>query len=147
MTLLSVAPELLSGCVAALTVSKVVLCVADSHAIDPGLPISMAPVVKLQFGDVHRFTRLVNDRLHIPTVRQLFDLNSIDVDGIVEPADDRGFTFTSYPVGSTLNISGTPSQGGSCAITTVTALPLTPVSQSALAVCCPVWLAVPCAYV
>ena len=82
---------------------------SDSHAIDPGLPsISMAAVVKLQFGDMHRFTRLVNDQLHIPTVKELFDLNSIDVDGVVEPADARGFTFATYVPGSTLIISGTP---------------------------------------
>ena len=71
----------------------------------------MASVVKLQFGEMHRFTRLVNDQLHIPTVKELFDLSSIDVDGVVEPADARGFTFATYVPGSTLIISGSPSQG------------------------------------
>ena len=91
---------------------KVLCTIADSHVIDPGLPsISMAGVVKLQFGEMHRFTRLVNDQLHIPTVKDLFDLSSIDVDGVAEPADARGFTFATYPTGSTLTISGTPAQG------------------------------------
>ncbi|KAL3140466.1 hypothetical protein ABBQ38_004725 [Trebouxia sp. C0009 RCD-2024] len=70
----------------------------------------MAAVVKLKYGDNERSIRLVNDQLHIPTIKDMFGLSSVDVDGVAEPADDRGFTFATYLSGSTLHISGSPAQ-------------------------------------
>lgn len=70
----------------------------------------MATVVRLKYGDNERSTRLVNDQLHIPTVKDMFGLSSVDVEGVAEPADDRGFTFATYLSGSTLHISGSPAQ-------------------------------------
>ena len=70
----------------------------------------MASVVRLKYGDTERSTRLVNNQLHIPTVKDMFGLSSVDIDGVAEPADDRGFTFASYMSGSILEISGTPAQ-------------------------------------
>lgn len=70
----------------------------------------MTAVVKLKYGDAERSTRLVNDQLHIPTIKDMFGLSSVDVDGVAEPADDRGFTFATYLSGSTLHISGSPAQ-------------------------------------
>ena len=72
--------------------------------------VNMAAVVKLKYGDTERSTRLVNDQLHIPTIKDMFGLSSVDVDGVAEPADDRGFTFATYLSGSTLHISGSPAQ-------------------------------------
>ena len=72
--------------------------------------VSMAAVVKLKYGDTERSTRLVNNQLHIPTIKDMFGLSSVDVEGVVEPADDRGFTFATYLSGSTLHISGSPAQ-------------------------------------
>ncbi|KAL0029677.1 hypothetical protein WJX79_001772 [Trebouxia sp. C0005] len=40
----------------------------------------------------------------------MFALSSVDIDGVAEPADDRGFTFATYMSGSILDISGTPAQ-------------------------------------
>lgn len=71
---------------------------------------SMAAVVKLKYGDTERSTRLVNNQLHIPTIKDMFGLSSVDVEGVAEPADDRGFTFATYLSGSTLHISGSPAQ-------------------------------------
>jgi mannose-6-phosphate isomerase class I len=70
----------------------------------------MASVVRLKYGDIERSTRLVNNQLHIPTIKDMFALSSIDIDGVAEPADDRGFTFATYMSGSILDISGTPAQ-------------------------------------
>lgn len=70
----------------------------------------MAAVVKLKYGDTERSTRLVNNQLHIPTIKDMFGLGSVDVEGVAEPADDRGFTFATYLSGSTLHISGSPAQ-------------------------------------
>lgn len=72
--------------------------------------VSMAAVVKLKYGDTERSTRLVNNQLHIPTIKDMFGLSSVDVEGVAEPADDRGFTFATYLSGSTLHISGSPAQ-------------------------------------
>ena len=55
---------------------------------------------------MQRSTRLVNDKLHVPTVEKAFGLSSVDVDGIAEPTDDGGFTFATYQPGATLQISG-----------------------------------------
>ena len=66
----------------------------------------MNGVVKLKYGDRERLTRLINNQLHIPTIKDMFGLSSVDVESIAEPADDRGFTFTTYLSGSTLQISG-----------------------------------------
>lgn len=68
----------------------------------------MASVVRLRYGDNERSTRLVNNQLHIPTIKDMFALSSIDIDGVAEPADDRGFTFATYLSGSVLEISGAP---------------------------------------
>lgn len=68
----------------------------------------MASVVRLKYGDIERSTRLVNNQLHIPTIKDMFALSSVDIDGVAEPADDRGFTFATYMSGSILDISGTP---------------------------------------
>ena len=68
----------------------------------------MASVVRLRYGDNERSTRLVNNQLHIPTIKDMFALSSIDIDGVAEPADDRGFTFATYLSGSMLEISGAP---------------------------------------
>ncbi len=70
----------------------------------------MASVVRLKYGDIERSTRLVNNQLHIPTIKDMFALSSVDIDGVAEPADDRGFTFATYMSGSILDISGTPAQ-------------------------------------
>lgn len=70
----------------------------------------MASVVRLKYGDAERSTRLVNNQLHIPTIKDMFGLSSVDIDGVAEPADDRGFTFASYMSGSVLEITGTPAQ-------------------------------------
>ena len=72
--------------------------------------VSMAAVVKLKYGDTERSTRLVNNQLHIPTIKDMFGLSSVDVEGVAEPADDRGFTFATYLSGSTLHLSGSPAQ-------------------------------------
>ena len=56
----------------------------------------MAAVVKLKYGEIERSTRLVNNQLHIPTIKDMFGLGSVDVEGVAEPADDRGFTFATY---------------------------------------------------
>ena len=37
------------------------------------------------------------------------------MDGVAEPADDRGFTFVTYLAGSTLHIIGTPAQAAGVA--------------------------------
>ena len=68
--------------------------------------VGMAALVKLKYGDKERSTRLINNRLHIPTIKDMFGLSSVDVDGVAEPANDKGFTFTTYLAGSTLQISG-----------------------------------------
>ena len=70
----------------------------------------MASVVRLKYGEAERSTRLVNNQLHIPTIKDMFGLSSVDIDGVAEPADDRGFTFASYMSGSVLEITGTPAQ-------------------------------------
>lgn len=44
--------------------------------------------------------------LHVPTIKDMFGLRSVDVDGMAEPADYTGFTFGTYLSGSTLHISG-----------------------------------------
>ena len=66
----------------------------------------MASVVRLKYGEAERSTRLVNNQLH----KDMFGLSSVDIDGVAEPADDRGFTFASYMSGSVLEITGTPAQ-------------------------------------
>lgn len=70
-----------------------------------------ATVVKLKCGDSEVPTRLVDHKLHIPTVKDLFGLSSVLVDGVAEPADDRGLPFTTYLSGNILQISGTPTAG------------------------------------
>ena len=68
----------------------------------------MGTVVKLKYGDAERSTRLVDGKLHLPTIKNVFQLGSVDVEGIAEPADATGFTFATYLSGSTLHISGDP---------------------------------------
>lgn len=84
--------------------------VPSSIAVALAADIRMAAVVKLKYGNAERSTRLVNNQLHIPTIKDMFGLSSVDVDGVAEPADDRGFTFATYLSGSTLHISGSPAQ-------------------------------------
>ena len=98
------------------SVASVLLAQFLTYTLRPILTCSMhadpymASVVRLKYGDTERSTRLVNNQLHIPTVKDMFGLSSVDIDGVAEPADDRGFTFASYMSGSILEITGTPAQ-------------------------------------
>lgn len=58
--------------------------------------VGMAALVKLKYGEKERSTRLINNQLHIPTIKDMFGLSSVDVEGVAEPADDKGFTFQTY---------------------------------------------------
>lgn len=71
----------------------------------------MAALVKLKYGDQEDSTRLINNQLHIPTIQTMFGLSNVHVEGVAEPADDRGFTFATYLAGSTLQISGVCATG------------------------------------
>lgn len=71
----------------------------------------MPALVVLKYGDAQRSTRLVNNKLHIPTVEKAFGLSNVDVDGVIEPTDEGGFTFAMYQPGTTLQISGPPAAG------------------------------------
>ena len=71
----------------------------------------MSALVMLEYEDVQHSARLVNDKLHIPTVKRWFGLSSVMVDDIAEPTDNGGFTFATYLPGNTLRISGRPAAG------------------------------------
>lgn len=77
----------------------------------PAVGVGINAVVKLKCWDSECNLQLVSGRLHIPTIKNMFGLSSVDVDGVATPADDRGFTFATYLPGSTLQISGMPAAG------------------------------------
>ena len=71
----------------------------------------MLTLVTLKYKAEEHSTRLVNQKLHIPTVKDTFGLSSVDVAGVAEATDNQGFTFATYEPGVTLQISGRPAAG------------------------------------
>lgn len=44
--------------------------------------------------------------LHIPSIKDMFGLSSVYMEGVYLPKDDRGFTYATYQPGDILQISG-----------------------------------------
>ena len=72
----------------------------------------MALPVILQYNDCQEEFQLVDKRLHIPTVERVFGLWNAKVDGAIQSADERGFTFGTYMPGSMHEITGTAALPG-----------------------------------
>lgn len=66
----------------------------------------MNAVVKLKYGDEERPMWLVNNKLHIPSVKDMFGLSRVGVGGAYLPTDGSGLSFATYQSGDTLQISG-----------------------------------------
>lgn len=71
----------------------------------------MLDLVILKYKAKEQSTRLVNKKLHIPTVKDTFGLSSVNVAGVAEATDNQGLTYTTYQPGATLQISGRPAAG------------------------------------
>ena len=70
----------------------------------------MASIVTLKFGAVTETTDLIEGRLHIPTIKDIFALRVVQIDGICRSVNSEGFTYATFNTGDTLNISGTPAE-------------------------------------
>ena len=70
----------------------------------------MASTVTLQYGALTERTTLVDGKVHIPTVKEAFELRVAKINGVLEPADSQGFTHVKFSSGDTLSISGTPAE-------------------------------------
>ncbi len=68
----------------------------------------MASTVTLQFGGVTEIIPLFDGRVHIPTIKDTFELRVAKINGVLASADSHGFTNAKFSSGDTLNISGTP---------------------------------------
>lgn len=52
--------------------------------------------MKLKYGASEGALQLENSRVHLSTIKAMFGLSNVGVDGAATPADDRGFTFVTY---------------------------------------------------
>ena len=68
----------------------------------------MESTVTLQFGNLTERIPLVDGRVHIPTIKDTFELRVARINGILASADSPGFTHAKFNSGDTLDISGTP---------------------------------------
>ena len=68
----------------------------------------MESTVTLQFGALTERIPHFDGRVHIPTIREAFELRVAKINGSLAPADSQGFTHATFNSGDTLNISGTP---------------------------------------
>ena len=62
----------------------------------------------LQFGGLTEIIPLFDGRVHIPTIKDMFELRMAKTNGVLPSADSHGFTHAKFSCGDTLNISGTP---------------------------------------
>lgn len=70
----------------------------------------MESTVTLQFGALTKKIPLFDGKVHIPTVKETFELRVAEINGVLAPADSQGFTYAKFRSGDTLNISGTPAE-------------------------------------
>ena len=70
----------------------------------------MASTVTLQFGALTEIIPLFDGRVHIPTIKDTFELRVAKINGVLEPANNQGFTHAKFDSGDTLDISGTPAE-------------------------------------
>lgn len=70
----------------------------------------MASIVTLQFEGLTETIPLFDGRLHMPTIKDIFELRVAKLDGVLAPADSQGFTYASFNPGDTLTISGIPAK-------------------------------------
>ena len=70
----------------------------------------MASTVTLQFGGLTEIIPLFDGRVHIPTIKDTFELRVAKINGVLAPADSQGFTHAKFKPGDTLGISGTPAE-------------------------------------
>lgn len=68
----------------------------------------MASTVTLQFGGLTEIMPLFDGKVHIPTIKDTFELRVAKINGVLAPADSQGFTHEKFKPGDTLDISGTP---------------------------------------
>ncbi len=70
----------------------------------------MASTVTLQFGGLTEIIPLVDGRVHIPTIKDTFELRVAKINAVLASADSQGFSHAKFNSGDTLNISGTPAE-------------------------------------
>ena len=70
----------------------------------------MASTVTLRFGGLIEIIPLFDGRVHIPTIKDTFELRVAKINGVLAPADSQGFTYAKFNSGDTLDISGTPAE-------------------------------------
>ena len=51
--------------------------------------VGVAAVAKLKYGGSERALQLENRRVHLSTIKAMFGLSSVGVDGVAIPADDK----------------------------------------------------------
>lgn len=70
----------------------------------------MASTVTLHFRGLTEIIPLFDGRVHIPTIKDTFQLRVAKINGVLAPADSQGFTHAKFKPGDTLDISGTPAE-------------------------------------
>ena len=68
----------------------------------------MESTVTLQFGALTKRIPLFDGKVHIPTIKETFELRVAELNGVLAPADSQGFTYARFKAGDTLSVSGTP---------------------------------------
>lgn len=68
----------------------------------------MESTVTLHFGVLAERIHLVDGRVHVPTIKDTFELRVAKINGILASADSQGFTHATFKSGDILDISGTP---------------------------------------
>lgn len=94
-----------------------ICCIASVEApVSHAAPKVADNSITLNFNGKEEKLRLINGKIQLNAVKDAFNLQTVQLDGQLEPADQLGFTVAEYKPGQTILVSGSPVAGerGSC---------------------------------
>lgn len=74
----------------------------------PSAPDALENIVNIEYDGRREKLTLYRNRINLAAVKEAFGLQTVKVNGRIEPVDAEGFTLTKYSPHGTVTISGTP---------------------------------------
>ena len=64
-------------------------------------------MVQLRYGAQQEDLALLQGKVHLPSVRQMFSLQTVELNGRIEPADANGLTYSTFTETELIVVTGT----------------------------------------
>jgi hypothetical protein len=100
------ATQLPHSFVKAVPLPQTIVRFKPSPAVDASVDTDNSVV--LNFNGKEERIRLINNKIQLSTIKDAFNLRSVQLNGLTEPVDQLGFTVAEFSPGQVVSVSGSP---------------------------------------